>query len=341
MSTVDNLSTFEYYLELYEKTQITISSTVNLASTIYTDDRDNMIANIIHSGSNYIYEGTKTISGNIILYDDINFVYIEDSFTSEDIENRFLIKPSHSLHYLINANKVTNATASGSIITTDLSSSSPYKIYINGNEIKSDQYTWNASGITLTSPYDGLITEISDDIIIYTYGNNQTISSGSLLLQYQSPQTLLPILADLKDGSYFTNYTTEICNFNSFDIQVDKSNNKINNIYQYMNFDKEVNRSSQFNITMFLDIRNTLQDNQFRILLFDKINEELVIFSNCIWNNGESKTYNMTKNEITYTINFEDEIEITYDGDYLAYGVGFYGAGTYSGSNLSIVNYRT
>jgi len=156
----------------------------------------------------------------------------------------------------------------------------------------------------------------------------------------------MPILADLQDGSYYDTYTTEICNFEGFTTSVDKSNNKINNIYQYTNFDKEVNRNSQLNMTFYKDItysdlRPILQDKRFRLLCWDRINENLTIFSNCIWNNGESKNYNRTKNDMNFIIDFEDEIELSYDGAYLVYGAGLYGAGTYSGLNLTATNFRT
>jgi len=183
MGNVLNVQSYEYAFEIYSETDITISPTVNFGGIVYTDDNSNTIASVVHSGSNYIYEGTFTswVEGNIILYDDVGYTYIEDdNFTSTDLEKHFLVKPSHQLGYYINANRVTTATASGSTITIDLSTSVPFKVKINGREIDSSNYTYNSTSITLISPYDGYISGVNDDIVIYTYGHDQTISAGSL-----------------------------------------------------------------------------------------------------------------------------------------------------------------
>lgn len=330
-----NIQDYDYYIEIYDENTITLDNNIS----IYTDDNDNLLGSIIHSGSNYIYEGTKTYTGNYILFDDVNFVYIDSNFTIDDEQYRFLIKPGHTLSRYIGAEKVIDPTVSGDKILTDLSSDTIFKVYINGQEMPVANYTTDGTGVTILSPYNNLITGIEDDIILYKYSNIQSIPSGTIELKYKGVNKVAPPLAELRDESYFSTYCTQICEFDSFDINVDKSNNDVNNVYQYMNFNEEVNRSSSFNITMREDIRKTLRDERFRILAWDKVNEKLTLISNCIYQQGENKSYNRTANTIQYGINFEDEILLEYLGSPIPYGSGIYGAGYYGGTNIEFTNF--
>lgn len=338
MSKIKNIQDYEYYLEFYNQLNITISTTVNQNGTIWADDEDNLIGSIAHSGSNYITSITKTIAGNILLYDDYNFLYIDGNST----EDSFIIKPNTQLRYKIGADKVTNATVDGNKILTNLTNKTVFNLMVNGREINSSNYSKDNAGITLSVPYNKYLTGINDDIVIYTYSNTQTISSGTLILTYQSPHNLVPEPEYLDDKTYFDTYTTEICKFESFNVSVSRNINYINNLYQYVNinFGEEANRQSKINITMYEDLRSELRGKRFRMLAYDKDDETLVMYSNCVYTEGETKNIDRSKNVINYVIDFEDEISINYSGA-LPYGEGTYGEGVYGSKTFTNNNYET
>jgi hypothetical protein len=334
---VDNIVTSNYYIELYSEQTITISNTKNTAGLIQTDENGNLLNSIVHSGSNYIYECVKTYTGNFILYDDVNFVYIASSFTESDIGSHFLMKPTKQMKYILGADKVTNATTSGNKISTNLTGKGIFRVSINGNVLTSSQYTSDSTGITLLSPYNNYITEINDDVVIYTYTIGASINN-SIVLKYQGVTNLVPTYGAV--DTYLSANCQQICLFNSFNLSEDKTLNKINNIYQYVNFDEEVTRNNTLNFSMFEDLRNTLKNKRFRIIIWKEDDSLFSFFCNCIFKNGTTKNYDTTKNEISYTFNFEDEIQITYLGANTAYGNGIYGEGYYGGINYESINFE-
>ena len=348
MSDVNTVQSFDYYIELYNDMIISVSATSNAYGSILLDDDNNPICSKFHSGSNYITSGVKTISSNIILYDDTdNFVYIDSNFDENDIDKHFLLKPTQNLKYKIGVDKVLNATVSGDVLLTDLTNKIPFKVFLNGRiMIEDDEYTYDSSGITILSPFNSNISLISNDIIIYTYTSNQTITSGSLTLTYESPKSLVPTFADILDKSYFDTYTSTICTFDGFSVDQGKSNNVINNTYQYISKDKEVNRNSKISITMYdflqqVNVR-TLIGNQvkFRILAFNADENKLTIYSNCIWKNSLSSDISRTRTNRNFNIDFEDEIAIAYLGDNTVYGYSTYGSGVYGGINYTVENFE-
>jgi hypothetical protein len=334
---VDNIVTSNYYIELYSEQTITISSTKNTAGFIQTDENGNLLNSIVHAGSNYIYECVKTYTGNFILYDDVNFVYITSGFTESDIGSHFLMKPTKQMKYILGASKVTNATTSGSKISTNLTGKGIFRVSINGNVLTSSQYTSDSTGITLLPPFNNYITEINDDVVIYTYTIGAPIDN-SIVLKYRGVKNLVPTYGAV--NTYLSDNCQQICLFNSFNLSEDKTLNKINNIYQYVNFDENVDNNNTISFSMFEDLRTSLRNQRFRIIIWKEDEESFSFFCNCIFQNGTTKNYSMDKNEIAYTFRYEDEIEIIYLGADILYGNGKYGEGYYGGTNYNSVNYE-
>ena len=329
---VETIASYKYYVELYRDLTITISNIKNNGGTILVDDNDNRFGKPIHSGSNYIKSVDFNLDSPIILYDDRNFVYIDDSYEGDV----FLIKPMHYINYKVNAYRVTDLTLIGNKIMYDMSNKNVFKLFINGREVKN--YIKEGDGIVILFPDYNYITEIMDDIILYIYDDDQTII-GNLILTYESPTVLLPYLSDL-EGSYFDDFTRKIEKFTDFGVKVNKELQVINKPFEYNNLVEENSRTSKLDISMYEDLRHYLKDNKFRILAFDEVNSRLKIFSNCKWKEGENINFNLEKVEYTYNIEFEDEIIVTYSGNATAYGSGIYGEGSYGGITYNIENVR-
>jgi len=331
-----NITKLDIYLDIYSDQTITVSSSSNPSGVIRVDDNGNPVGSIIHFGSKFVTKSVNTISSDVILYDDVNFKYIETGTT--ELDNIFLIKPNRTLNYRIGASEET-PTVNGSMLELDLTGKQVFAVNINGKVVDSDNYTYDSSGVTISSPANNAITGTQDYIRVYTYTTNQNISSGSLILTYQaSNYKAVPTPTVVFDGSYFDDLT-QICSFDSFSVNVSESNNKTNSSYQYVERQKEVNRESKWVSTMYEDLRETIKDKYFRIVTWDTVNDKMTIYNNCYSNDPINTSVNKSKNEYTYSFDFEDEQYLQYDDGYITYGSSGYGSGKYgSGTSKGNVN---
>jgi hypothetical protein len=149
---------------------------------------------------------------------------------------------------------------------------------------------------------------VNDYIKIYTFGDTQTITTGqSIILQYNAPTTFSPSLASLNDSSFFSGMTL----FNSFD-EYSVSDNSIfaekNKVFEYAYLKKEISNAKEITFTSYEDLKSTLRDKVFRITNWNALDSKLIIYTNCVINSGYSNSYNLTLNDIVYTVTFEEEI---------------------------------
>ena len=328
--SVESLKDYDIYIDVYEDADIVVSSTSNHFGQIRNDDNGNSIGSKLHAGSNFIQSCTaNTFSNGFLIYDDKNFKYFEGTFSSPD----FMLKQNQVPYYKIEVEKEV-PTVNNTYLELDLSSKSVFGVFINGRFFQND-YTVTTTEVQLTTTQVNLISGIDDDIFIITYPTSQTISTQSLTLSYKAPTTLLPSLTNLEDETAFTSMI-QVCDFRGsegFTASVNKTLNKIEKPYQYVQFKKEVNRESKITISTFSDYRENINGEQFRILAWNKTLRKLIIFNNCIWQDGESQDFKFVSNDMSLSIDFEDEIIIEYQENG-TYGIGAYGEGYYGGLKL-------
>lgn len=321
MLIVENIQDYRFFLDFYVEKNIIISNSSNQSGIINNDESGSFVN---HNGTYYILSGTSSGVGNYILYDDLGFVYVDRDFTEDDLEYRFLIKNNKTIKYKINANKISQ-TITTNEVPVDLSSSSVFKVFLNGKEIT--DYSLYSDKIILNNVS---IDPAGDNCTIYTYNNNQTVN-GTITLKYLAPQKQIPDLQDLLNESYFAD-KYEIKLFDSVSI------NK-NLLYDEQNSDFIINkegiltdRDNVISITLNEDIRTLIERKKFRLLIWDYKNRRLKNFINTFIKKGVNQTLKRFSNEYNYEFVFEGEYLFEYYENE-EYGTYTYGAYVYGGKD--------
>lgn len=333
---VESLTSYDYYIDEYEEVSITISSTSNPTGTINVDDNGNRFGKSIHSGSNFLHRLDYNLSNPIIIYDDVNYVYLDSSYTEQDVFKHYLIKPLRKIMYKPNASKIESPTVDGDKLLIDMTQKNVFKIMINGNTV--ENYTSVSDGINILAPDNYNITGINDDIIVYLYDDSTEIV-GDAVFYYTSPNTLIPTMDNV--STYLDNNGYKLDYIETTNVNITKNNEVINTPYKYPTIKDEASRDSILSLNMFEDIRDKINYNEFRIFAYDRLHNKVKIFSNCRWQEGESISIQKSKNDYSYDVNFEDEIKVEYIvSENKIYGSGIYGNGYYGGEGIIYENVR-
>ncbi len=323
---IKNIQNYDWYIDYYEDTNIVVSSTSNQYGVINKDENDNYLNSYISAGKNYMELTAKNIPTSIIIYDNTGYIYIDKNINEE---HKFLIKPSNTIKYYTHSNKTIINETTNNKININLVGKTVFKVIVNGITLTS--FTTDSTGITVTGNDVNYLTG-NDYIIVYTYEGQSTFS-GTLTFKYKSPHHLVPAFNDLE--TEIDTYR-KIENFSSVDISTEGVENEINETFRLKKDKEYVDKNNTISINMYEDIRKELKGEIFRIIAYDKTDNEYRFYSNCSYNISSSKKYDRIFIETTYTFTFDDEITIMYEGESL-YGTGLYGEGTYDGIEVEVL----
>jgi len=334
MINFENITDYKFYIDIYEEQTITLSDVSNSARYVSTDNNGNYINEIISNGRVNINQcTTMTIPNGIILYDDAQWVYIDDTFDAEASDKRFLLTPQANTRYLVRVLKETPTSIISPEIFLDLVQKDIWSIQINGTTINSSNYSYDESKVTLTGTAINHITGINDSIIIYTYNKNQAVT-GTATLKFLGLNKTIPPKSQLLDDTFFSD-KIDICSHFSDNLTL-TTNNTYSSLVRYFEYvfpKTQINRESRMNVTFRIDERERLKNKRFRILAWNRSQEKLLIVNNCYWNDGMSFSWTKTTNEMNLDIEFEEMLMIEYKENSI-YGYSIYGDGFYNGQKV-------
>ena len=312
---VDNIQNYSFFIDYYTDVEIKITSTTNNTGSLLVDENGSYIGSGFHAGGNFITPKSNT--NGVMLYDDVSF----------SINDKFLKKKNQNVRYRLGTTKtiITNIDYTTKKLNRNLTNRTVFKVFVNGQEATS--YTVDATGVTLTGKSIELLTNINDYVVIIDYPSVQT-PSGTVIFEYLAPAKTTPTTSQIDD---YLDTLEEVDAFDDFSITKTKQNNAINQLWKYIKDKRFVDKEFRLSFIAYEDYRNKLINKRFRILLYNYTDRVMRVYSNCLYDSSESKTYKRFRNDNTFEIEFEDEYLVTYI-DEVAYGDGEYGLVPYGGS---------
>ncbi len=332
----ENIRDFEFYIEPLKKVKINISSTVNSTGVLALNEKNDSIYSIL----GFMTPITKIVGyssnyyNNLLIYNDTDWGLYKDFIISTD-KSLFLINPRKPTKYKINTMKsnITNTNGSNSF-TLGLTGRTIFKVFVNS--IETTSYTNSTSSITITD--NSLLNGYMDSITVIHYITDQTISSA-FYLECNGVDKLYGLDTTDCDYTYFDNMIS-LTTINEFSDAITKTTEEHSlSMSEIISEEIVTDLSNQIQLSVNENLQNLSPLGWFRFIAYNPYLDTCYIYTNCRIKNGINKAFSGTVNTKTYTIDFEDRLEI-YSGDSVAYGEGLYGVGTYGGSKVISAIYK-
>jgi len=303
-------------IDILSENTITISSITNQSGDLLVDDNNNDISgSVVGCGKKDIVQMTANTNGGILLYNDEDdyFQFIDNIFTESDNEKFFLLTMYKNNKYRINSLKeLSTSISGGDKIDMDLTSKSVFKVFLNSTEITS--YTVSDTGVTITGDDVDYIKEYTNRAIVYTYSTSQTVS-GTTTFKYYSPVNFYSDdINDYIDESFFSGML-KLCNFDNFSNNHSRAFINVDKAYATNQRQESINRTISMSLTYKEDLWKYVGVNFFRIVGWSTKLKRLIIFNNCLIQNGEDFQFQkLATNTYTYNIGIDDYVVLDFSG---------------------------
>ena len=332
----ENIRDLEFYIEPLKKIKVNITSTVNNSGYLSVNEKNDSMYSIL----GFMTPITKIVGyssnyyNNLLIYNDEGWGLYKD-FIVETDKPIFVINPRLVTHYRINTLKSNlNSTTGDGIFSISLTGRTLFKVFINS--IETTSYTASSTTITITD--SNLLNGYYDSLTVIHYATYQTIVNP-FYLETKGVEAFYNLDSELCDYTFFDNMTS-IETINEFGDTITKTiEDRIKSQSNIVNEEIVTAISNQIQCSLNENFQNLGALDWFRFIVYNPMEDVCYIYSNCRIKTGINKSYNGTVNTKTYTIDFEDRLEI-YSGDSVAYGEGLYGVGTYGGAKIISAIYK-
>jgi hypothetical protein len=326
----ENIRDLEFYIEPLKKVKVNITSAINNSGYLSVNEKNDSIYSIL----GFMTPITKIVGyssnyyNSLLIYNNETWGLYKD-FIIETDKPIFTINPRLVTNYRINTLKSNlNSTTGDGIFPISLTGRTLFKVFINS--IETTSYTASSTTITITD--SSLLNGYYDSLTVIHYATDQTIVN-SFYLETKGVEAFYNLDSELCDYTYF-NDMVSIETINDFGDTITKTTeDRVKSQSNIVNEEIVTAVSNQIQCSLNENFQNLGALEWFRFIVYNPMEDVCYIYSNCRIKNGINKAYNGTVNTKTYTIDFEDRLEI-YGTSAVVYGEGLYGVGTYGGAKV-------
>ena len=334
----ENLIGLDMYLEPYKNTKINVTPTVNQTEVLYVNENNDSLYSNLTTGIatiNRLINYSSNYTDYLLLYNDESEIMLKDFVITKD-KLTFAINPHKPTKYKIRAKSESASNYDGSnVFNFALTGRTVHKVILNNKLLKPTQYTANTTSITVNSD---VIDAWFNSLTIIHYSTDQTIIE-SFYLSYLGVDKVYDIDSATCEPDFFDNMIN-ITNINSLSDTITPTEIDLKSSAMELSVEKCVTDYSN-TISLQTHENFTFVDEigLFRFLAYDKLADKLTYYTNCQFNPTVNKSYDKSVNMKTYTIRFEDRIEVLGTNGVL-YGEGLYGDGLYNGAKVYSAIYK-
>jgi len=340
-----NRYNFDFYIEKYKNIKINISSIVNESGILNINEKNDSLYGNLNTGTytfNAVFGYSSNYQNKLLLFqkDSNNNIYshalLQDFITANKFS--YTVNPLLPLQYRINAKEelveVSNSTG---IFPITLTNRTVFSVKLNDKILNSTDYTASSTQIiisdsTLLNPYE-------NEIRVIHYATNQTIVNP-FYLRYEGVEKVYDLDRGTCDYDFFDTMTN-INLFGDFSTSINKTLVDVKSPVANRSNKIVTDNTSSMSIAFYSEGQDIsdLLDGKFRVLAYDRYSDVLYYYSNCSVDTGINRSYSGTGNQITVSIDFENEIKVygTFSTP-IGYGEGLYGVSYYNGGVKVVIS---
>ena len=192
MSLLEASIDSQYFLENYEETNISISTSSNQYLLLEYDERGNYLNSGL-IGTQMVYSCdtfTGITAGRYVMFHNsdneilgmIKGTYDKKTGNIDNIRNNFYVKGQDVIYYKLNVGIENEEFSSNSVTFSDFTTEPIFKVILNGDETTA--YTRVDNVITFDT---GVYNSYGNQVFVIYYPSAQSLSGVSVSLQYYSP----------------------------------------------------------------------------------------------------------------------------------------------------------
>ena len=334
----ENLISLDLYIEEYKNTKINVTPLINQSGVLYVNENNDSLYSNLTTGMatiNKLVNYSSNYTDYLLIYNDDSEVMLKDFIFTKD-RITFTINPHKPTKYKIRTKSESSANYDGSnVFNLPPPKTTIYKVILNNKLLKSSQYTATSTSITVNS---SVIDAWFNSLTVIHYSTDQTIVEP-FYLSYLGVDKVYDIDSATCEPDFFDNMIN-FTNVNSLSDTITPTEVDLKSSAMELSVDKCI---TDYNNTISLQTNENFtfldEIGLFRFLAYDKLADRLTYYTNCQFSPTVNKAYDKSVNQKTYTIRFEDRIEVQGTNG-VAYGEGLYGVGLYNGSKVYSAIYK-